>query len=222
VRTSLTVTPGSPEPVQLSSTESLSGGVAVLVYRSTGSKLFAVDPGNPSQTITLDFSSGKLAPVALTGVPGTYKYMFATGFTLLGAAAELQAQWPAVADGTIGNNVFPTYKPLVAWGIGAADLTDAKDPVYVFDRADSVTLWADCGTCVGFARPGTVLPPGTSRVAGMDVYYRATAGQGVWSALGSAQTYASSRSTPGTSEIGIAMGSPNASSPTNSNWIGSS
>ncbi len=219
VRTSLTLDPGTPEPVVLSDSDNFTHGVALLLYRSTGNRLFAVDPGNPSQTIALDFSSGKMAPVTLTGAPGTYKYLFATGFALIGTAAELPTQWPAVADGTIGNGVFPTFKAQVGWGSGATDYTEMKDPVYVFDRGDSVTVWADCESCLGLARPIPLIPPGSAEVAGMYAFYRATSQQGAWAALGTAQTFASSRSAPGTSDVGIAFAGRNLQFPSSPIWI---
>jgi PKD domain len=157
--------------------------VAVLVFRSTGERLFAVDPGNPSATVTLDFPKGVMTPVTLTGTPGQYHFIMAEGFSLLADVPVLQSQWTSVVDGTIGNDIFPKYQTKVGWGSTAAETADLSAPAYVFgDSADRTAVWADCVTCFGNTRPAG-FPPGAAQVASLAAWARASA-TGPWNDLG--------------------------------------
>jgi hypothetical protein len=183
VRTALTITPGSPQRVVMFSRDKRASPVAVLVFRSTGRQLFAVDPGNPAKTLLLDFSDGTMVPVTPSGLSGEYDIILAEGFSLLGDMPILQSQWASVVDGTIGDDIFPTYKLKVGWGATAPETADLKAPVYVFgDPADRIAVWADCVTCLGNVRP-TTFPPGSAQVAPVAAWTRAAA-TGPWVDLG--------------------------------------
>ncbi len=183
IRTALTVTPGSPQRAVLLSADTRLAPVPVLVFRSTGDRLFAVDPFNPSAALTLDFPLGLMKSVTISGTPGQYDFIMAEGFSLLADVPVLQSQWASVVDGTIGNDIFPTYQAKMGWGATAAETANLSAPVYVFgNAADPVAVWADCVTCLGGARPANY-PPGPAQIARLAAWSRAGA-TGPWTDLG--------------------------------------
>ncbi len=206
LRSALTISPGAPQMAFLDSGNENDQTAAVLVYRSTGQKLFAVDPGNPGQTVTLDFTSGTMAPVTLAGSPVSYTNIFATGFSLLATASSLQAQWPAVADGTIGNGVFPTFQGRVGWGTAIGESADLKDPFYVFAPGDkyAISYWFDCVTCNGNPRPAGH-PVGTATVAPLDAYIGPISGAGPWTGLGAGFRASTALATAGFRQLGAVV-----------------
>lgn len=195
LRTALTLAPGVPQ-MALLFTADQGTGFAVLVYRSTGQQLFAVDPANPGQTVALDFSSGQMAPLTSAVSSAPFTHLAAVGFSLLAATGELQSQWPAVANGTIAASAYPSYRAMVAWGNGTGESTELKGPVYGFGDPDFPVVWVDCLSCVGEARPPG-FPAGTATVAGMEVYARQSS-TGLWNNLGATKR----------AGLGTALGAP--------------
>ena len=205
VRNALMESPGEPQMVMLNNQDDAYEPLAVLVYRSTGKKLFAVDPVHPAQTLVLDFSSGSLAPLTIAGLASTpFTSMMAPGFSLLAAVDELATGWDEVVDGTIGDDVFPVYRKMVGWGTAAGESTELKgDIVYALaDSANSPTVWIDCLTCLGLPRP-VPFPVGTAKVGTLMVYSPGTGT--TWISLGTAKAFGTRLSAPGDRRIGVTV-----------------
>lgn len=182
-RAALTLAPGSPLPAILFPRDTtMEDHQVVLVYRSSGQKLFAIDPGSPDKTIELDFSSGLMEPVAPADGGTPYTRFHAAGLSLLANISAMQSQWSAVENGTIGDDIFPKYRMKAGWGSTESETADLADTVFVLGAEDPIGIWADCTGCFGEPRPST-FPPGEAQVARFSAYKRAAA-PGEWSDLG--------------------------------------
>ena len=220
LRSALTLSPGSPQVAFLLAENKNDGGVEVVVYRSTNQTLYAVDPGAPSEAVQLTFTANGMTPVTLTGSSLQYTGIFATGFSLLSSVQELQTQWPKVADGTIGNDVFPTFRAKAAWGIAPADQADLTNPLYAFGAEHPTAVWVDCVSCTGAARPPT-LPPGTASIASL-TSVRATQAAGPWQTLGDGPGVNHVTPTAGTQPYGLVVFTlePNGTDWAWTDWVG--
>ncbi len=198
VRAALTTSPGEPQMLQLFTPTD--EDATVLVYRSTGQQLFAVDPYNPGTPVVIDFSSGFMAPVTLGGGTAVYTTMVAPGYSIIENDGELPGQFDDVQAGTIGDDDFPTYRPMIAWGTASNERTELKGGIaYTFDT-DAPVIWMDCLSCIGDARIVGILP-GPEKVSLMEVYTQK--GTAPW--VGPSGTYGvvSALATPGELKVGV-------------------
>ena len=205
VRNALMESPGEPQMVMLGNQDEGYEPLAVLVYRSTGKKLFAVDPSNSSQTLVLDFSSGALAPFTIAGLaPTPFTSIVAPGFSLLAAVDGLPTGWDEVVAGTIGDGEFPIYRKMVGWGTGAGESTELKGGIVyaLADVADSPNVWTDCLTCLGVERP-VPFPAGSAKVS-YNTFY-SPGNSGAWTSLGSSKALGTRLSAPGDKMVGVAV-----------------
>lgn len=214
VRSALTSSPGEPQVVLFFN--SVDVVASMLIYRSNGQQLFGVDPNNPGNTVVIDFSSGNLAPVTFGAATTPYTIMVAPGMSLLEDEGELPSQFDAVLDGTIGEEDFPTYRPMVAWGNAANERTELKDGIlYAFDT-DSPVMWVDCITCFGDDRIASI-PPSTEKVALMEVFTQK--GTAPWVYAGGAFGLASNMASPGDKKVGANLASHRPTTGTKFYWL---
>lgn len=199
VRTALYDSPGEPQLVVLFPDDTRLTEVMVLVYRSTGQKLFAVDPSHPGQTIVLDFSSGNLAPVTLDLSTVPFTNIAAPGTSLLANIDDMDDDWSAVQAGTIGDGEYPSYRAMVGWGNPAGESTELIGPVYTFSDTDTPTIWIDCVTCIGTTRPSP-FAVGTAKIASLDLWARSGT---VWVERGTSPVVLPALASPGTATLGV-------------------
>jgi len=119
---------GAPQIIDVQSS-SLQVGHAMIVYKVNLSekKLYIADPNFPTSIRTIAFQNGKLGPYNTKTKDGEPEYLFEqVGF--LGVSAMVP--WKNLTDsytqfeaGTIGNDIFPSYK-LYVGNTSGSELTD--------------------------------------------------------------------------------------------------
>ncbi len=201
IRAGFAANPGIPQIAYLYTSNPALPGQAVLIYRSNGQQLFAVDPGHLNQSITIDFTSGAMTPLSVAGTPAPFVAMIGSGFALLGSADAIEDHWDAVADGTVGDEEFPEYRLMVGWGMGAGETTPLDGTVvHVYGEDGWPVVYAECVSCHGENR-GPSLPPGNAPLANLGVYL-ANAGGG-WSFASTTHGLIIGLATPGDRRVGL-------------------
>lgn len=205
IRAGFAANPRTPQIAYLFSSNSDLPSMAVLVYGSRGQQLLAVNPGFPDQSITIDFTSGRMAPLTPSGSPATFTSMVGSGLTLLGEADAIEDHWDAVANGTVGNDEFPEYRMMVGWGNANGETARLTgNVVYAYGDETWPVVYAECVSCIGEAR-GPTLPPGSAHLAALGAYTTNTSG--AWTFSGVAQGLPITLAGPGDRRWGLEVSS---------------
>jgi len=205
IRAGFAANPGTPQIAYLLPADFELPSTAVLVYRSSGQQLFAVNPGFPDQSMTIDFTSGRMAPLTPAGSSVTFTSMVGSGFALLGKAEVIEDQWNAVANGTVGTNEFPEYRMMVGWGNANGETARLTgNVVYAYGDESWPVVYAECVSCKGEPR-GATLPPGSAQLAALGVH--STNVSGSWTFSGMEQGLPITLDEPGDRRWGLEISS---------------
>lgn len=113
-----------------------------IAFRTTGNTLHLAWPGDPGRTIQVEFSEQGMTPFTLSNANGTAMTVRAIGgvhYVNVVNDGKLAAQWPRVANGTIGDaEGWPT--PELHWE------KDQLDTARTY-LLDELQMWWECAEC---------------------------------------------------------------------------
>lgn len=134
----------------------------VIAYRVTGTQVYVADPYRPGdQSRVLAFPAGSVMTSYTTGTSGTTSASspMAVGLNTVVPVATFAPGYAKVLDGTIGDDLFPTYE-FHGW---AGRLFDTLFIV------DSLRWWPECPQCRN-SWATTLSPPPSANVAAQQAF----------------------------------------------------